>query len=274
MYTIVEINSIGKISEELNEDGWVTTPDFIAVIDGSTSKGTHDYGGKKSGRLAMEIIREAITLLQPSCDIHECVERLSKALFDYYVEHHMIEEVTRHTENRLSASAVIYSVNKKEIWQIGDCPCMIDSEVYENPKYWELPMAQARALYLESELRSGKSVVQLQAHDTGREYILPLLRFSTNYQNKEDEPDYAFPVLDGFTIPTYLLKSYKVGNAKEIVLASDGYLKLLPTLQQTEEFTQQYLSKDPLCIRQFKMTKGLAKGQHSFDDRTYLRFKI
>ncbi len=274
MYTIVEINSTGKVNAELNEDGWVATPDYVAVIDGSTSKGSHDYGGKKSGRLAMEIIREAISLLRPDCGIRECADELSLALANYYVQHHMINEVASHTENRLTASVVIFSVNRKEVWQIGDCPCMIGNNIFENPKYWELPMAQARALFLENELRMGKSVSQLESHDTGRAYIYPLLRNSTFYQNKEDEPEYAFPVIDGFTIPPHLLKTYEVGEEKEIILATDGYLKLFPTLQETEDYTLQYLSEDPLCIRQHKMTKGRVKGQQSFDDRTYLRIKI
>ena len=34
------------------------------------------------------------------------------------------------------------------------------------------------------------------------------------------------------------------------------------------------LEKDPLCIRLYKSTKGIKKGNCSFDDRAYLRIKI
>lgn len=274
MYTIVEVSTIGKWDETRNEDGWIANPHYVAVIDGSTSKGTLDYGEKKSGRLAMEILREAISTMRPGISIQEAAEYLSTAIATYYAQHQLIPEVTQHPENRLTASAVIYSVDRREVWQLGDCPCMIGGKNFENPKYWEEPLAQARSLYLERELMEGKSVEELLQNDSGRDYILPLLRFSTVYQNNANEPEYAFAVIDGFTIPPHLLKCHSVGNAQELVLASDGYLQLFPMLQHTESYTMNYLLHDPLCIHKHKMTKGLRPNQVSFDDRTYIRLKL
>ena len=55
---IVERNMVGKKSQEACEDGIIVTDDFIAVIDGSTSKTpTHLSPDMKNGRFAMVLIR-------------------------------------------------------------------------------------------------------------------------------------------------------------------------------------------------------------------------
>lgn len=273
-YQIIEQSSIGKTDDAHNEDGWVATPNYVAVIDGSTSKGTLDYGEKKSGRIAMEIIREAICHLRPNCTIRDAANELSAKIDAYYLSHDIVKEVQDHPENRLTASVVIYNVNRKEVWQIGDCPCMIDHALYENPKYWEQPIAQARALFLEKELAEGKTLRDLQQQDTGREYVLPLLRYSFIYQNNEDHPAYGYGVIDGFPIPNRYLRKHQAAGARQIILSSDGYLHLFPTLSQSERYNSEMLTKDPLCIGQHKMTKGVMTDNLSFDDRTYIRIQI
>lgn len=58
------------------------------------------------------------------------------------------------------------------------------------------------------------------------------------------------------------------------MLASDGYPKLMPTLNESEAELQRLLEEDPLCIYENIATKGLNEGQTSFDDRSYIRFRI
>ena len=273
-YKILEQNCIGKRDEQHNEDGWVATPDYVAVIDGSTSKGTLDYGEKTSGRIAMEILRNAITNLRPGCTIRDAADELSAKIDAYYLSHDIVKEVQEHPENRLTASTVIYSVAKKEVWQIGDCPCLIDNLYYENPKYWEKPLAQARALYIEKEIANGRTLRELQQRDTGREYILPLLSYSMVYQNDADNPNYGYGVLDGFPIANRFLRKFSAIRARQIVLSTDGYLHLFPSLAQSEQYNSDYLAQDPLCIGRHKMTKGLMMETNGFDDRTYIRFII
>ena len=56
---IIESSIIGKKSPEACEDGMVVTDDFIAVIDGSTSKTPkHLNPDMKNGRYAMKLISE------------------------------------------------------------------------------------------------------------------------------------------------------------------------------------------------------------------------
>lgn len=58
---VIEQSIIGKKSQEACEDGLVVTDDFIAVIDGSTSKTPkHLNPEMKNGRYAMMLISEYI----------------------------------------------------------------------------------------------------------------------------------------------------------------------------------------------------------------------
>ena len=60
----------------------------------------------------------------------------------------------------------------------------------------------------------------------------------------------------------------------QVVLASDGYPVLKDTLAESEKSLDELLQKDPQCLRENRGTKGLVKGNQSFDDRTYVRFAV
>ena len=65
-----------------------------------------------------------------------------------------------------------------------------------------------------------------------------------------------------------------VSSPNEVVLASDGYPFLKPTLAESEEALLHLIAHDPQCIHDFIATKGLVAGNKSFDDRTYIRFRV
>lgn len=85
-----------------------------------------------------------------------------------------------------------------------------------------------------------------------------------------NEQNISYAVIDGFEIPTDKVKILRAG--REVVLASDGYPLLASTLDESEKLLHEQLKNDPLCINSFKATKGLMKGNVSFDDRAYVRF--
>ena len=49
---------------------------------------------------------------------------------------------------------------------------------------------------------------------------------------------------------------------------------LKDTLAESEKSLDELLQKDPQCLRENRGTKGLVKGNQSFDDRTYVRFAV
>ena len=179
-----------------------------------------------------------------------------------------INDLEKIPTERMAASAVIYSVHRKEIWMVGDCQCMIDGLLYENPKPYESPIADMRSGFIRLALLNGATASDFQIEDDGRKFILPILISNCKNQNK------TFAVIDGFPIPFEHVRVINAEHAKEIVLASDGYPVLKGNLVESEKALAKMIANDPLCIHEFKATKGVMKGYDSFDDRTYIRFSV
>lgn len=271
-YKVEEIFLKGKKSAGSNEDGIVLTPHYIAVIDGATSKSAFSFEGKSSGRLSMELVIEAIKEFPENIDATEAVRLITKKLHDFYVAHNLLESVQNNSAARLTSNGVIYSVDKKELWQIGDCQALINGTHYNNDKEIDAIMSNARAVYNEVALLEGATLDDLRNKDVGRDFILPFLKIQGRLQNYHNHP-YGFPVMDGFEIDMkqVVVKSIK---AKEIILASDGYPLLFETLEESEFFLKKVINEDPMLIRLYKSTKGVQKGQDSFDDRAYVKIKF
>lgn len=73
---VIESKIEGKKNPESCEDGLVVTADFIAVIDGSTSKTPHQLSpDMKNGRYAMVLISEFIQHeLKPESTVEDFCE--------------------------------------------------------------------------------------------------------------------------------------------------------------------------------------------------------
>ena len=90
---------------------------------------------------------------------------------------------------------------------------------------------------------------------------------------KEQNKSYA--VVDGFVIPEQKVRILTLDfRSWEIILASDGYPFLEPTLQASEQRLAHQRETDPLNIGAFKATKAFVTGYNSFDDRAYIRFRV
>lgn len=178
--------------------------------------------------------------------------------------------LAQHPEHRLAASCIVYSRLQRQIWMVGDCQCLVGGELYDNPKPYEAVLAKRRAEFNGSMLNSGKATVEsLRQNDLGRTHILPYMIEAMKRQNI----DYA--VIDGFKIPQDKVRIITLDfRPWTIVLASDGYPHLKPTLAESEDALQQQLATDPLNINTFLATKAFIEGNNSFDDRAYIRFTI
>ena len=85
----------------------------------------------------------------------------------------------------------------------------------------------------------------------------------------------GYSVIDGFPVDMAHVKTFTLDfRPWEIVLASDGYPFLCPTLAESEERLAWQRENDPLNIGQFKATKAFTPGSNSFDDRAYIRFDV
>jgi glycerophosphoryl diester phosphodiesterase len=86
----------------------------------------------------------------------------------------------------------------------------------------------------------------------------------------------TYSVIDGFPIARRAIKVIPLDfRPWDIVLASDGYPTLCPTLEESEQKLKEQREKDPLNIGpDFQATKAFHPDYNSFDDRSYLRLKI
>lgn len=275
---VIESKIEGKKSPESCEDGLVVTADFIAVIDGSTSKTPHHLSpDMKNGRYAMVLISEYIQYeLKPESTVEDFCEGVTSYIYNkVYRQQGIEEQMQAHPEERLTASAILYSKAKNEVWMVGDCQAIIDGKLYENNKPFEDIVARRRV----ELIRQGFTPQE------ARKTIEPLLiQAMLEGQNK------TYTVIDGFPIYQKGVKVVSLNApqknvetdvadslplpTKEIVLASDGYPFLKPTLTESEEALAHLLAYDPQCTHEFIATKGIVVGNKSFDDRTYIRFQI
>lgn len=263
---IKEYFTKGKISNDTNEDGLYISKDIIAVIDGVTSKTSNLYDGHKSGYVAKKIVLDTLKHIDPRSTFEETLLHINNNLFKYH------KEIGKEKEY-FSAQIIMYNNYYKEIWNFGDSSCMINGHVHLHDKLYDEITSNARALYDNLLLKQGYTVEQLLEKDLGAEYIEPLLKNQYLYDNNIDSP-YGYPVLNGQEIHFNHLIKYEVKKGDEVVLASDGYPLIKPTLKESERYLNDILKKDPLCINKFVTTKGLKKGYKSYDDRTYVRFIV
>ena len=271
-YTVHEVFLKGKKSPAASEDGIILTKDFAAVIDGATSKSAFAFEGKSSGRVSMELVLEAISEFPRDITAEDAVKAITKKIYDFYVKHNLLESVNETPGARLTSNGVIYSMERKELWQIGDCQAMVGDTHYMNDKEIDDIMSAARSAYNEVVLLQGKTLDDLRTQDVGRDFIFPFLKIQGALQNAHGHP-YGFPVLDGFDIDMNQVLVIPI-KGKEIILASDGYPTLFKTLKESESFLKKVINEDPMLIRLYKSTKGVQKGLDSFDDRAYVRFTV
>lgn len=265
---IIEQTVIAKRQDRKSEDGIVVTDDYIAVIDGSTSKSTKRYSRSDSnGRYAMKLVAQYVSNMPANTSCHQfCVgvtHRFADAMCHRWLggRHPLPDPV-----DRLAASAVVYSRLRREIWMVGDCQCLIDNTLFENPKPYEAELARRRADIISHSANPQQFLVD----DTARQQILPdMMRIMRQQQNV----DYA--VIDGAHIPEQHVRVLPLDfQPHEIVLATDGYPFLCSTLDESEAALARQLADDPLNIGAFQATKACMKGNLSFDDRAYIRFKV
>ena len=260
-----------------SEDGIVVTNDFIAVIDGSTSKSQYRHSlFSSNGRYAMKLVRNYIRHMPKNATCEAFLRGVTAYIRKHYKKS-MLQRLTEHPEDRLTASVVVFSRLCREIWMIGDCQCFVSPITskpsplfYDNPKPYEAELAAMRAKEVERLLNEGHTVDELCRNDIARPVIIPHMIETMRQQN------ITYSVVDGFPIPRQHVRTITLDfRPYEIVLASDGYPFLHPTLEESEAALQHQRLCDPLNVGpHFQATKAFHPDNNSFDDRTYIRFKV
>ncbi len=277
--TILEQALVPKNPAKRSEDGIVVTPDFIAVIDGSTSKSRRrchrDYSLRKhsNGELAMLTLAAYIKKMPKDISCHQFCLGATQAVRRRYVKS-LLPHLAEHPEDRLTASVIVFSRLRRELWMVGDCQALLigtppsspdagkplPPQFFDNPKPYEQELAQRRA----DLIRAGSTA------DAAREAIIPRMLETMQHQNN------GYSVVDGFAVDERHVRVIPLDfQPWHIILASDGYPFLCPTLVESESRLRKQREDDPLNIgHHFQATKAFHPDFNSFDDRAYIRFSI
>jgi serine/threonine protein phosphatase PrpC len=274
----------GKSLDEC-EDGFVVTPAFACVVDGATSPTgrrwtpSHLTGGQWAARILCRAVEEdLVEEMSPSDIVAALTESLHTA---YQQESGALRIMQESPEERATASLVIFSARLRKVILVGDCQVALVDERghivshHQPARYIDTVTSEARAMFWQAEQLSSQNSEVIG--DPGRELIHPLLVRQRRFQNNKDAPTpYRYWAMDGFPIEAEGIHIVDVGDSvKEVILASDGYPALYPTLQETEWNLREIINEDPMMVGiRHKSTKGVLKGAESFDDRTYLRIRL
>ena len=256
-----------KGNPTLMEDAYCISSHYIAVFDGATPKTAFRFAdGRTPGQVAAQTLAQTTTLLPPDLTAREAIDRLSEALAQALQGHGG------------EASGVIYSVERREVWSVGDCLFAFVHqdgrfESFQEKKRIDLVLSDWRSAILRSFLSRGLlSANDIQQSDPGRRIIQPFITRQTRYQNiPAASSPWAFGALDGRHVPDEFLQVTPVPDSvSDLILASDGYPVLFPTLEESEAHLARLIEADPLCIGPLCGTKGIQAGNEAPDDRTYI----
>uniref|UniRef100_UPI000AD98F04 hypothetical protein n=1 Tax=Clostridium sp. NkU-1 TaxID=1095009 RepID=UPI000AD98F04 len=130
---IIEQSIIPKHRESsLCEDGLFINENFIAVIDGVTSKGVLTWpedlgegtGNMTSGCYAKEVLSDALSAMPPDIDGAGAMDYLNESLARVCPARRSL--LKEKPEERLQAVIILYSLCRREVWAFGDCQCIIN----------------------------------------------------------------------------------------------------------------------------------------------------
>lgn len=259
---IVEAASFSKTADEAdNEDAFVITDEYVAVIDGVSSiePGSSDLS---PGRIAAQTLVEAIRDLRGPMEPEQIVKHMHAAIAEVSGDH-----------GSVAATCAVLDIESQRVIRVGDVRLGIGG-AFDNPlTLWEDDAALARAALLRCHLARGTTVDDLRGDDPGQRMILPLMRESVHLRNRDDEP-YGFGVIDGTGTPSDFVGVFRATTDTEVVLATDGYITPMPTLADSEARLKGAIESDPLRVGPPGGLAGVMPGHASFEDRTYVRVRF
>jgi len=223
---------------------------------------------RSNGRYAMQLTARYIRHMPKSTTCEQFLKGVTAYIRKHYKKQ-MLSRLAEHPEDRLTCSAIVFSRLNREVWMVGDCQCLIGGELYENPKPDEAELAAMRAKEVERLLATGMSPEELCRNDIARPTIIPRMVETMKMQN------ITYSVIDGFPIPRQHVLIIPLDfHPWELVFASDGYPFLCPTLAESEQRLRRQREEDPLNVKHFQATKAFHPDLNSFDDRSFIRFRV
>ena len=248
-------------------DALVVAAGHAAVIDGVTSKTRLTFDGLKGDVFAARTLSAAIRTLPADVTSEEAVEALRASLARAVADLGFDSELV----HAPSARVALVSHERGELWQVGDVHALIDGQLCEG----EAPPTDAvlsgvRAIFLEAALRSGARLEDLLAEDQSVHVLRPLREAQRLFAN-DPSSAWGFMAIDVQAPLAPRVKVTDISDAAEVVLASNGFAAVLPTLEETLAEHERLLTEDPLCA--FSNRQLRRRSSAGWDDMAYLRLR-
>lgn len=257
----------GKASEDRKEDRLVITPDFVAVIDGATSSGP--IGSRPGGIVAAEAVASTVETLPANATAREFVDAATAAIAD------AIGAWSDERGMRPSAVAAVWSAARREVWRVGDCHFRIDDRAFPGGKEIDHVSYAFRCAVVKARLRLGVTTVEAERNiPTLEQPFMPLVSTQHAFLNLDSDDPLAYGGLCGTPVPDRFVEVMPVGDAREIVLASDGFLTPPATLADGLAELKNVRENDPLMIELTEGSRPFMPGRDYFDDTTYARIAL
>jgi len=249
----------------LGEDRLATSDHFVAVIDGATSSGPID--GVPGGVIAAETLVEVIDALDPNCDARGFADRASAALRARLGAHYERDIA------RPSASVVVWSAARQEIWRIGDCHFRIAEKLFVAEKAIDRIAYSYRCAVVRARLRLGLTTHARELEiPTLEQPFMDLVSTQHAFLNADIDDPLAYGAVDGSPVPDRFVEIVSARGAREIVLCSDGFPEPSATLEIALADLRRLREADPLVVSLYNGSRPFPPGAKLFDDSTYVRF--
>lgn len=274
MAKIIEQFLQGKSPDPaLCEDKIVVTNDFIAVIDGATSREGFKLEGMSNGAFAAHVLADGIASLPADITGKQAVLTLTDLV-------RTRTDAAAKAEGRAltdiwsypAAALLVYSKQRREIWRVADSTFVVDGVPTYKTFLQEKAWSDVRKTIIHAKLARGATLAELQANDPTWDVLTGMIAECKIFANNTGL--YSYGVFNGAPIPDEHIEIYAVPNAREIVFASDGYPEVFTTLAESEDALNKLITADPLMYQIIPQVKGVKTGNFSFDDRSYIRFTV
>lgn len=252
---------------EVNGDALYVSQDYVAVIDGATPKDSRSWGSMPADAFVAGCLAQGMARLSAHDDCWGTFLTLAREVRAKCEK--LGRDITALPVNQCpQASIVIYSAARHEVWRIGDCPFAVNGDENRGTKLVDRLLGDLRAMaHAVDEARAESGEMPMWVPDP-RVAIMPFLEQQSWLANRRGE--FGYGVFTGRDDCVEFAEAHPVEPGACVVLASDGYPQLFGTLEQSEAHLASLLREDPDCYDRLRGTKGIAPGNVSYDDRTYV----
>ena len=269
----IEYTTVSKTGDERgNHDGIVIDDKFLAVIDAYQARGYRGWHNKPAGIFAKNLICQALVEQPADAEAADVVRALEELLLEQTasaIEQMQDKQVYAYPMTRL----LIYSAAKKQIWRLGDSPFVVDGELNFNRSEALQQAALKRAEVAEKFLANDRTDLKdMVNNDYGRTSIMEDI---VAEERRVDGVECLSgnPETDMDTLLSNV-EVFQLEDGQEVILASDGYPRLLGTIEDSEEWLAEERKRDPLFVRDYKALRTAKDEEAGYDDRSYVRFVV